>query len=126
MLLLEAPGIERSQRPHYIRHALLAACAGGGKARMRKHRVDMDHIKFCDMRSQPARKRSRILESLTPLPWKENRRHALIRNELAGFHREPRSPARISCGNKSINASRSERVAHFDHSAAGPTITWSN
>src|SRR6266404_8968872 len=104
MLLLEAPRIERSQRTHYIRHTLLAAGTGSGKARMRKHRMDVDHIKFGDVCSQPARERPRVFEGLTPLQRKENRRHAFMRNKLAGFYSEPPSTVGISCSDKSLNA----------------------
>src|SRR6266436_2958890 len=107
MLLFEAPGIERSQWTHNIRHALLTASAGSGKTGMRKHCMDMDHIKFCDVRSQPECKRSRIFESFAPLPGKENRRHALMRNKLAGFYSEPRTTVRIGGGDESLNTARS-------------------
>ena len=125
-LLPEAPGVERAERPHDVRHSPSAARRSRRQAGVREHGVDVDDVESGDVIHQPAGERSRILEGLAPLAREKDRRYARPLDAGAVRYAQARGTVGIGRGDLNGDAGVLERVAHPDHCRAGSTIARRN
>lgn len=78
--LLQAPWIERAERPNDIGNLVFPAGRRRGDRHVLKHIMDMNQIEFLYMLIGPSSKSLRISKGLVSLPMKENHGQASIGN----------------------------------------------
>src|SRR5688500_10966718 len=76
-LLLHAPRVECSQRPHDVRHARMATSTRGGNGSMIEDGMNVDQVKVFHVLRQPRRERTRILAGRPELHGEKSCRHTI-------------------------------------------------